>query len=255
MSAAVTASQCGASSPVSQPAKNDGTPARKPGSGRIALAVEGGVDDGSGRTKEPHATRVKPTGESLQAGADCDAAAADATPSQVWWLCSQHQPRCGAFSEIHSAGTRLSVPREAAVWKHLFFSRAAGTACRKASPSSMVSMRPAAARDATAAASAGRTPQNSSPRSTPTHGVHRRVGDVDDRREGVHVGEVPAERARRAAEPQHRHPGGDRHQRCGRDQHERRCAGRRVDGDRGAEPGPQRVERGPARPPSARESG
>ncbi len=38
-SAAVTASQCGASSPVIQPAKKAGMPARKPGRGRIALAV------------------------------------------------------------------------------------------------------------------------------------------------------------------------------------------------------------------------
>ena len=42
-SAAVRASTCGASSPVSQPAKNAGTPARKPGSGRIALAVRAAV--------------------------------------------------------------------------------------------------------------------------------------------------------------------------------------------------------------------
>jgi hypothetical protein len=38
-SAVVRASQCGAISLVIQPAKNDGTPARKPGSGRTALAV------------------------------------------------------------------------------------------------------------------------------------------------------------------------------------------------------------------------
>ena len=51
--------------------------------------------------------------------------AADATPSQVCGLPSQHQPSLGARSLIHSAGTRRSCRREPESMKHLFFSAGA----------------------------------------------------------------------------------------------------------------------------------
>ena len=89
-------------------------------------------------------------------------------PSQVWWLFSQHQPRCGARSAIHSAGTRWSVPREAPVWKHLFFSSASGRGVQEGDALVDREHGAALASAMTGAASEGRTPQNSSPRSTPT---------------------------------------------------------------------------------------
>ena len=53
-SAAVSASRCGASSPVSQPAKNAGMPdAGSPGSGRIALAVRAAVTSWRRRNDMP----------------------------------------------------------------------------------------------------------------------------------------------------------------------------------------------------------
>ena len=68
-----------------------------------------------------------------------DAAPADAVPSQVCGLPSQHQPSFGARSLIHSAGTRRSCLREPASMKHLFFSSTCGTWVTSAIPSSMVS--------------------------------------------------------------------------------------------------------------------
>ena len=92
---------------------------------------------------------------------------ADARPSQVWGLPSQHQPSLGARSLIHSAGTRRSCLREPASMKHLFFSSRSARCVTSAIPSSMVSgLRP---RSRTVfVASSGRTLQNSSPRSTST---------------------------------------------------------------------------------------
>src|SRR6478735_8046920 len=57
VSAAVTASRCGVSSVVSQPAKNDGMLARYPGAGRIALAVSTAVT--SWRRRKPMLTNVE----------------------------------------------------------------------------------------------------------------------------------------------------------------------------------------------------
>ena len=80
---------------------------------------------------------------------------------------SQHHPSFGARSLIHSAGTRRSWRREPDSMKHLFFSSSRGSCVTTAMPSSMVSgVRPRSRM--TGSASSGRTPQNSSPRSTST---------------------------------------------------------------------------------------
>ena len=166
---------------------------------------------------------------------------AEATPSQVWWLCSQHQPRCGALSEIHSAGTRRSVPREAPVWKHLFFSSASGTACRKASPSSMVSMRPAAVRDADRGLGRPDAAELLAALD-PHHGVHGAVRDLHHGGEGVDVREVPAQRALPVAQPEHRHALGDReHGRPGTSTNDARAGSATTSSSSSARSGPARA--------------
>src|SRR5690606_17914279 len=69
--------------------------------------------------------------------------AADAEPSQVCGLLSQHQPRLGClFPLIHIAGTRwLPGTREAKSEKQLFLRRASGKWVITAMPSSSVSGR------------------------------------------------------------------------------------------------------------------
>lgn len=63
---------------------------------------------------------------------------ADATPSQECGTPSKHQPNLGAFSEIHSAGTRLSPRVEPASEKQWFFASSSGATAATDSPSSMV---------------------------------------------------------------------------------------------------------------------
>ena len=114
------------------------------------------------------------TSATLRAGT----AAAEATPSHVWGLPSQHQPSFGARSLIQSAGTRRSWRREPDSMKHWFFTSSSGACVTSAMPSSIVSgvrSRPRM----TGSASSGRTPQNSSPRSTSSS---RYAGAVGDRR-------------------------------------------------------------------------
>jgi len=98
-------------------------------------------------------------------GAQATREPADATPSQSCGLPSQHQPSLGARAEIHMAGTRRSPRREPDSMKQRFFSSSSGAWVTTAMPSSMVSgVRPRPV--ITGRASSGRTPRNSSPRST-----------------------------------------------------------------------------------------
>ena len=60
----------------------------------------------------------------------------EATPSQSCGLPSQHQPKLGAFAEIHRAGTRRSPRREPDSMKHRFFSSSCGACVTTAMPSS-----------------------------------------------------------------------------------------------------------------------
>ena len=184
---------------------------------------QGGVDDGPGPERGKNDTRQ--TYRRVTSGSrDCDPSLGrgDAQPGVVVVLPAPAQVRCP--SEIHRAGTRRSVPREAPVWKHLFFSSASGTACRKASPSSMVSMlRP---RSAIVTGGLGRPDAAELLTALdPHHGVHRAVRDLQHGGEGVDVREVPAQRALPVAQPEHRHALGDREHRAARDQHERRPRG------------------------------
>ena len=71
---------------------------------------------------KPQARRHRRAGALTRAFAQAARPAADATPSQVCGLPSQHQPSLGARSLIHSAGTRRSWRREPESMKHLFFS-------------------------------------------------------------------------------------------------------------------------------------